>query len=35
MLKMRTENGHNPLFYALFGAAGIGNFNQKPYIRHD
>ncbi len=35
MLKMQTENGHNPLFYALFRAAGIGNFHQKPYIRRD
>jgi|GEM_PF-2017357 hypothetical protein len=35
MLKTPTENGHNPLFYALLGAAGIGNFMQKPYIQCD
>lgn len=35
MRKTPTENGHNPLFYALLVAAGIGNFKQKPYIQRD
>ncbi|MBB3964448.1 hypothetical protein GGQ67_002105 [Rhizobium metallidurans] len=35
MRKTPTENGHNPLFYALLATAGIGNFMQKPYIQRD